>query len=55
VRLGIVSVSRDCFDVSLSKRRSEAVVGECFSRGIKLFEAETVVENETDMLRAVEK
>lgn len=56
VKLGIIAVSRDCFVISLSERRREAVVNACKVRqGIELFEAKTTVENERDMLKAVEE
>lgn len=53
VKLGIIAVSRDCFVVSLSERRRNAVVEACAKRGLDLFESATTVENETDMLKAV--
>lgn len=54
VRLGIISVSRDCFVLSLSERRVRAVADECKSLyGIDAFLCGTIVENETDMLKAV--
>jgi L-fucose isomerase-like protein len=55
VRLGIVAVSRDCFIVSLSERRRAAVAAACRAKGLELFECGTTVENETDMLRAVDE
>ncbi len=54
-RLGIVAVSRDCFPVELSRRRREAVVKACKARGIEIFEADTVVENEKDVLKALDE
>ena len=53
VKLGIIAVSRDCFIISLSERRRAAIVEACKDRGTDLFECETTVENETDMLKAV--
>lgn len=53
VKLGIIAVSRDCFIISLSERRRAAIVEACKARGTDLFECETTVENETDMLKAV--
>jgi len=53
VQLGIIAVSRDCFDISLSERRRAAVVEECESKGLKIEEIKTIVENENDMLKAV--
>ena len=55
VKLGVIAVSRDCFVISLSERRRAAVKEACGKKGIDLFEAKTTVENETDMLKAVEE
>ena len=51
VRLGIIAVSRDCFPIGLSIARREAIVKQC--RG-GLYECPVTVENEKDMLKAVE-
>ncbi|MBQ2720887.1 MAG: fucose isomerase, partial [Clostridia bacterium] len=53
VKTGIVAVSRDCFPMSLSKRRRESVVAECNKAGISVFEAQTIVENEKDAMAAL--
>jgi len=54
VKLGVISVSRDCFVLSLSERRVKAVAEACKTRhGLDVFLAKTIVENETDMLKAV--
>ena len=55
VKLGVIAVSRDCFVISLSERRRASVKEACGKKGIDLFEAKTTVENETDMLKAVEE
>lgn len=55
VKLGIIAVSRDCFVLSLSERRRAAVVAACGKKGLALFEAKTAVENEKDMLKAVDE
>jgi L-fucose isomerase-like protein len=55
VKLGIIAVSRDCFVLSLSERRRAAVAAACGKKGISLFEAKTTVENEKDMLKAVDE
>jgi L-fucose isomerase-like protein len=53
VKLGIVAVSRDCFIRSMSERRRRAIT-ECFvGQGGKLFEAQTIVENENDVGKAL--
>ena len=54
VKLGIIAVSRDCFIISLSERRREAIVAACREKGLELYECKTTVENELDMLKAVE-
>ena len=54
VKLGLVAVSRDCFVLSLSARRVKAVSNACKALyGIDVALMETIVENETDMLKAV--
>ena len=51
VKLGIIAVSRDCFPIGLSISRREAIV-KAFGEG--LYECKVTVENEKDMLKAVE-
>jgi len=60
VKLGLISVSRDCFLIELSETRRKAVVdayngaacgGKCCE---ELYECKITVENENDMLKAVE-
>ena len=55
VKLGIIAVSRDCFVISLSQRRRSAIVEACKGNGLDLYEAQTTVENELDMLKAVDE
>ena len=55
VKLGIIAVSRDCFIISLSERRRAAVVAACKAAGTEIYESKTTVENEKDMLKAVEE
>jgi L-fucose isomerase-like protein len=55
VKLGIIAVSRDCFVLSLSERRRAAVAAACGKNGIAIFEAKKTVENEVDMLAAVDE
>ncbi len=55
VKLGIIAVSRDCFVISLSERRRAAIVSACAKSGLDLYECKTTVENELDMLKAVEE
>ena len=55
VKLGIIAVSRDCFPITLSVKRRQNIVKACREKGIEVFECQTAVENEADMLRAVEE
>ena len=52
VKLGIIAVSRDCFIISLSEKRRKAIVSAYKGQ---LYEAKTTVENENDMLKAVDE
>src|SRR5450756_2220108 len=54
-KLGIVAVSRDCFPSSLSRARLGKVAHSCASRGLSVFAAVTIVENETDVLKALKE
>ena len=51
VKLGIIAVSRDCFVISLSESRRSAIVN---AYDGEIYECPVTVENEKDMLRAVE-
>lgn len=55
VKLGIVAVSRDCFPIELSQRRRSAVVQSCTAKGIDVVEINVTVENETDVLKALDE
>lgn len=55
IKMGIIAVSRDCFVLSLSEKRRKAVVESCQHTCGSIYEAETIVENETDMLKAVKE
>ena len=55
VRLGIVAVRRDCFPIALSTRRRQNIVTACKTKGFEPYECSVTVENETDMLKAVEE
>ncbi len=55
IKLGIVAVSRDCFPVELSRNRRERVVSACRQRSVPVTEIETVIENEQDVLKALEE
>lgn len=55
IHLGIVAVSRDCFVICLSEKRRKAIVENCEKKDISIFEAKTTVENEKDMIKALEE
>lgn len=55
VKLGIVAVSRDCFPIELSENRRKAVVKAFADKNIDIFEVQTTVENEKDVLKALEE
>ena len=55
VKLGLIAVSRDCFIISLSERRRAAIAATCEAKGLHIYEAKTTVENEKDMLAAVDE
>jgi len=53
VKIGIVAVSRDCFPMTLSVARREAVVEKYTQKHGTIFECLTCVENELDMRKAL--
>lgn len=53
IKLGIVAVSRDCFPMSLSEGRRKAIVEEYNKTG-EIYECPVCIENEKDMLKALE-
>ena len=55
VKLGIISVSRDCFVVSISQTRRREIVKELSNLGISIVESDVVVENENDALKALDQ
>ena len=54
VKLGVAAVSRDCFPKSLSASRRSNVVKACQEKGIEIYECPVTIENENEMLEAVE-
>ena len=54
VKCGILSVSRDCFIISLSENRRKAIV-DAYRKYGDLYEVKKTIENETDMLEAVKE
>jgi len=55
VKLGIAAVSRDCFPIELSKRRLQRVVESYRKNQGSIVALETIIENENDVLRALEE
>ena len=53
IKLGIVAVSRDCFPMTLSEGRRSAIVKE-YSKMGDIYECPVCIENEKDMLKALE-
>ena len=51
VKLGLIAVSRDCFPIQLSEKRRKAIKAAYTG---ELYECQVTVENELDMLKAVE-
>jgi L-fucose isomerase-like protein len=54
IKLGIISVSRDCFPVTLSARRRSAVVQSFAGRYGEIYECPITVENEKDAVVSVD-
>ena len=52
IKLGLIAVSRDCFPIALSPKRRQNIMAQC--GGLPVYECPVTVENEKDMLRAVE-
>ncbi|MFC1692424.1 L-fucose/L-arabinose isomerase family protein [Candidatus Latescibacterota bacterium] len=55
VKAGIIAVSRDCFPIELSRERKNKVAAECERQGVPVSNCETVVENERDVLKALDE
>jgi L-fucose isomerase-like protein len=55
VKVGIAAVSRDCFPIQLSESRRKTVVEACEKKGIAVCEIKTTVQNEKDVLMAIEE
>jgi len=53
VRLGMVAVSRDCFPIELSKKRKAVLMEASHKKRIPIKDIKTVVENEKDILTAL--
>ena len=55
IKLGLVAVSRDCFPIALSEKRRAAIAEKCGQKNLDFVEIKTTVENEKDMLKAVDE
>jgi L-fucose isomerase-like protein len=55
VVVGLLAVSRDCFPAELSRKRRVMVAQQCAVRKIPVVELEAIVENERDVLKALEE
>ena len=55
MKLGIVAVSRDCFPIQLSRSRLQAVMAEAGKLGLPVTACTTIVENETDAVKALQE
>ncbi len=53
IKIGLVAVSRDCFPVDLSKKRRDAVLAECKRRNLPVAGVQTIIENESDSMKAL--
>ena len=54
IKMGIIAVSRDCFPMSLSESRRAAVVASYQAKYGEIYESKVTVENEVDMMKALE-
>ncbi len=55
LKTGIVAVSRDCFVIELSRDRRNRVVDECAKQGVEVSACDTIIENERDVLKALDE
>lgn len=53
VKMGLVAVSRDCFPTALCRARTQKVMAACRNQGVKIVPCKTIIESETDALKAV--
>ncbi|MGD9344881.1 MAG: fucose isomerase [Candidatus Aminicenantes bacterium] len=55
IKAGLVAVSRDCFPVELSRERRKKIAEACRRGNIDIAEIHTVIENESDVGKALEE
>lgn len=54
-KIGLIAVSRDCFPIELSRRRRKNLAQACLEKKISIVELNTIIENEEDVLKALEE
>jgi len=55
INMGVITVSRDCFPRELALKRRVKLVEECIKSKIKVTEIKTIIENEMDVLKALDE
>ncbi|MBN2442128.1 MAG: fucose isomerase [Spirochaetales bacterium] len=55
VNPGIIAVSRDCFPIELSEKRRKRLIGKCKEQKLEITEIDTIIENEKDVLKALDE
>jgi len=55
IKIGLLAVSRDCFPIELSRKRRQHVAAVCAQHSIPICELDTIIENENDVLKALEE
>ncbi len=55
MKVGVIAVSRDCFPIELSRKRREKVIAACSKNNVPVVEIDTIIENEYDVVKAVEE
>lgn len=55
LKLGLISVSRDCFPIALSASRRHAVADACKKIGRDIYDCSVTVENEIDAMKALQE
>ena len=55
INLGIIAVSRDCFPIELSQKRRKKVLEACKTEGIEITELQTIIENENNVVNALDE
>ena len=53
ITMGLIAVNRNCFPIELSQKRRRKVAEECRAKSIPIVELETTIENEHDVVNAL--